>query len=293
MNYIPSNPSEVKSIIEAVNLKTYTRFQYLKSDCGVCKFPLACFPDGFNDLRFTPDGLLFDGADPDAEITLTDPPDVQPGDPVYAGDPTLYFERQPRPGEVKEGHLVALRAQALAKANPREVLYQEESLPAPRRDNIVELPRTEKQPDRRNSVGDKLKLAWLPVELYEAPAFQKLKLGEQELYRIYRTYCKRAGGKSKNSYVQIGVSQASDILDRRKKDMLGSSNLITRKAAEKIGTHEKTIRNYSLSLLKVGWIKKVLRGRPRKENPYVNKYLVVKSEKQRLKRIVDRKRPLS
>lgn len=301
MENIPASPAEVKSIIEAVNLKTHTRFTYLKGDHGVCKFPFKISPDGFKDLLFTKDGLMFDGADPDTYIALTEPPEVPPGDPLYAGDPTLYFKRPLRPGEVNNGHLVALQARARAEANPGKTQPAEKPRPAPRRDNVVPIgeiipdiiPTTPATPDvvkLLRSVGRELKLAWLPADLYESDSFQKLKLGEQELYRIYRTYSKQAGGESKNSYVRMGISQAGGLLERRKKDMIGSSNHGSRKVAEKIGTYKSSIKRYSLTLQKAGWIKKIVRGRPPEGRPYVNKYLVVKSEKQRFRAVVKKKK---
>jgi len=108
MQYIPSSPAEVKSIVEAVNLKTLKRFTYLKRPSDNKLFLFKVKPQGWHDLMFTEDGLVFDGADPDAEIILTEPVDVPPGDPLYAGDQTLSFERQVRPGEVVEAHLVAM-----------------------------------------------------------------------------------------------------------------------------------------------------------------------------------------
>jgi len=301
MENIPSSPADVKSIIEAVNLKTNTRFTYLKGDHGVCRFPFKISPDGFKDLLFTKDGLMFDGADPDTYIALTEPPEVIRGDPLYAGDPTLYFKRALKPGEVKDGHLMALQSQARAKANQGKTQPAEKPLPAPRLDNVY--PIGEIIPDiisttqatkdivkPLRSVGRELKLVWLPADLYESDSFQKLKLGEQELYRIYRTYSKLAGGGSKNSYDRMGIIQAAGLLERRKKDLLASSNHVSRKEAEKIGISERSVIRYSLTLQKAGWIKKIVRGRPAEGRPYVNKYLVVKSEKQRFGAVVKKKK---
>lgn len=150
MQTLPASVREVKSIIEAVNLKTFERFTYLKGKDNLCKFPFASTLDGFKDLLFTPEGLMFDGADPDVDICLTAPLAVSPGDPLYAGDPTLSFERQARPGEVTDLKLSIWRAHAAAAANPRESHQEEMPLPAPRRDNVIELPSAEKQPDRHD-----------------------------------------------------------------------------------------------------------------------------------------------
>lgn len=138
---------------------------------------------------------------------------------------------------------------------------------------------------RRSSVGKRLKLAWLPGEVIRSDSFQRLKIGERELFRILYTFCKRAGGGSRYSYNQTGIFQLAKLLALRKKDMLASSNPATRKDAEKIGTSKYSITRYLRNLKKSGWVKVVLRGYPGVPDspgkPRVNKFLVVKSEKQR------------
>lgn len=155
MSYIPSSVIEVKSIIEVVNLKTKTRFSYLKGVEDICEIPWKEFPDGFKDVIFTSNGLVRLGPDQESEFTIYEPPEVQPGDPLYAGDPTLYFERKARFKEVTGDDLTELRIKAKAKVNQREALMEsfsqpvtvdEEEVPlsSPKHDNVVNFPEAER-----------------------------------------------------------------------------------------------------------------------------------------------------
>jgi hypothetical protein len=211
MEFIPGSPAEVKNIIEAVNLKTFTRFTYLKGDRDIHKQPFEKFPDGFKNLLFTPDGLMFDGADPDAEIILTEPPDVQPGDPLFAGDPTLYFERKPKPGEVTDIKLQVLRIRALAEANPRPAAPEISILPAPRRDNVVKIPAAEKQIIRHNRPP--LDVVKYPHEIITGEAWKRV---YREMYKKskYLPTCEFWGYAGKSTKKARCYNQGNEELVR-------------------------------------------------------------------------------
>ena len=139
MNFIPQSPGEVKSIIEAVNLETLTRFKYLKGERALCEYPFEVNEKCFKDLGEVLDMALWNPADPDQEVIFTEKP--------Y---PTIYWERKPRTGEVKPIHVDWLRARALAESQPRRIEHADENEPAQGRSNVVHLPALERRPDRHD-----------------------------------------------------------------------------------------------------------------------------------------------
>lgn len=138
----------------------------------------------------------------------------------------------------------------------------------------------------RRSAGRDLKLAWLPAELLNLKSYQRLSLGAQEVYRIYRTYSKIPEGKSRYRYIQTGVAQTCQLLDQRKKDILRSGTPELRKRAARMGVSDKSVKRYLSELLKEGWLIRILQGYPGQNGvsaPRVNKFLLVMSERQRFK----------
>ena len=275
MNYLPTSVKEVKSIVVALNLKTNTVFKYMKCARGVCLLPQE---NGQFDFE--------DGLGEEMDMVCAFPPWVEPGAAGYEGDATLYYERPVKLGEVTELGLGWARAMAAARANPRQEPVREEPPEKRQRNNVVKITDVKKLSAGFRSVGRELKLAWLPVEIYEEKSFSKLKLGEQELYRICRTYAKHAVKETKPAYVEIGIAQAAGLLERRKKDMLASSSAVNRKAALKIRTNTYAVRRYFKTLKKNYWLECFVRGRPRKGSPYVSRYVVAMSEKQRFKMLM-------
>ena len=301
MRNLPASAHEVKRIIEAVNLRTDDVDLYTIDDRGISEKPFNKVPRRFEDIVAKPGGRAFIGYGPDLKTILSGPPDLQPPYPEYTGDPFMYFERPEDFMNVPKELLSRLGVHSTPNGSPKEN-QREASLrserprksktdqPAARPEKAVSVPAPRQAAAPRHSVGRKLKLSFLPAELYESPSFEKLKFQEQEVYRILYTYCKLAGGKSLNSYISIGADQAAELLERRKKDMLGSRNPVSRKAAEKISTSYRSTRRHLQKLRKAGWIVCVLRGNPSESGNFVSKYLVVKSEKQWKKRWVEKKK---
>jgi len=146
---------------------------------------------------------------------------------------------------------------------------------------------------RVQSVGRRLKLTRLPAELLESANFGALSLGAQEVYRIYRTYAEIPGGGSRNSYDQIGIAQTMKLLKQRKSDLMMSGTSEQRKKAAGMGASKASVQRYLADLVKSGWLYYVLRGYPGisgESNPRVNKFLVVKSENQRIYLIAEAKK---
>ena len=187
-----------------------------------------------------------------------------------------------------------------ASPEPREKTSPEPEKPVPR-DKVIPLRKEargkhEEPPPVPRSVGRKFKLRWIDSSFWESRAFEGLALGARELYRILLTFSKRPGGGSRYRYCQIGIEQARGLLDRRKEDLLRTKRGERRKEALGIGITERSVRRYLEALKKRGLIIQVVRGRPsdpaRDTSPYVSKYLVVVSERQRFKLTLDRKKGL-
>jgi len=150
MEYIPSSAAEVKTIIEAVNFKSLSRYTWLKGDGGLCKFPFGVSWDGDKELLFPLDLQDVAGDDPDRELLLADPPDLQPGEVACSQGVALYFGRPAKPGEIDELRLAIWRARAAQAANHHESHQGEMPLPAPGRDKVVELPGVDHRAERYN-----------------------------------------------------------------------------------------------------------------------------------------------
>ena len=186
------------------------------------------------------------------------------------------------------------------KPEPREKPSPESEKRVPRGEVIPLRKRRREKPEELppvpRSVGRKFKLRWIDSSFWESRAFEGLALGARELYRILLTFSKRPGGGSRYRYCQIGIEQARGLLDRRKEDLLRTKRGERRKEALGIGITERSVRRYLEALKKRGLIIQVVRGRPsdpaRDTSPYVSKYLVVVSERQRFKLTLDRKKGL-
>lgn len=150
VDYIPSHPTEVKGIVEAVNLTTLDRSMYLKGESQICPFPLDLIPNKVKDLATLLDEQIWDHADPDHEVAFLWPAEVQPWDSLPAEDGFLFFERKPRRGEVTDEKLEFFRARAAERANPRPVPKEEVPRPVRRRDNVLQMPEPKKRPVRHD-----------------------------------------------------------------------------------------------------------------------------------------------
>jgi hypothetical protein len=289
MEHISNALPNVKRIIEAVNLRTNDVDLYTINDRGISEKPFNMVPRRFEDIVADPGGRAFIGCGPDVKTIMAGQAVIEPPWPIYEGDVFLYLERPE--------HIVAMIEPLKRKFGIHDTedefqkrdRFKEDPHHEPKRENSEPSRETEPEADFIKTVGRDLKLAWLPAEIYESVSFQKLKLGEQELYRIYRTYCKVAGRDSRYSYMEIGVKQSSVLLKRRKQEMIGFSKKNSMEEVDRIGTDERTIKRYSLALQKAGWLKKVRRGYPSENGAFVNKFQVVKSEKQRYRAMRERK----
>ncbi|MBA7551891.1 hypothetical protein ES705_44442 [subsurface metagenome] len=142
-------------------------------------------------------------------------------------------------------------------------------------------------------VGRKLKLAYIPSEMFALGSFDGLCLGEIETYRIVRTFAKQAGGGSEFYYNQVGISQLCGLLEGRKADMLVRRKDERRREIEKIRTSDRSVRRYINRLVKRGLFERVARGRPKRKKDgrsYVSRYQVAMSERQRFKMLIERKK---
>ncbi|MBA7546878.1 hypothetical protein ES705_39279 [subsurface metagenome] len=142
-------------------------------------------------------------------------------------------------------------------------------------------------------VGRKLKLAYIPGEMFALGSFDGLCQGAIETYRIVRTFAKQAGGGSEFYYNQVGISQLCGLLERRKADMLVRRKDERRREIEKIRKSETSVRRYVTGLMKRGLLEEVVDGRPTSPEfgpGYVSKYQVAMSEKQRFKMLIERKK---
>ena len=142
-------------------------------------------------------------------------------------------------------------------------------------------------------VGRKLKLAYIPGEMFALGSFDGLCLGEIETYRIVRTFAKQAGGGSEFYYNQVGISQLCGLLEGRKADMLVRRKDEKRREIERIRTSLTSVRRYIKGLMKRGLFERVARGRPKRKRDgrsYVSRYQVAMSERQRFKMLIERKK---
>ena len=143
------------------------------------------------------------------------------------------------------------------------------------------------------AVGRKLKLAYIPGEMFALGSFDGLCLGEIETYRIVRTFAKQAGGGSELYYNQVGISQLCGLLEGRKADMLVRRKDEKRREIERIRTSLTSVRRYIKGLMKRGLFERVARGRPKRKRDgrsYVSRYQVAMSERQRFKMLIERKK---
>ncbi|MBA7535393.1 hypothetical protein ES705_27646 [subsurface metagenome] len=142
-------------------------------------------------------------------------------------------------------------------------------------------------------VGRKLKLAYIPGEMFDLGSFDGLCLGEIETYRIVRTFAKQAGRGSKFYYNQVGILQLCGLLEIRKADMLVRKKDEKRREVEKIRISNRSVRRYIKGLRKRGLLIRVAKGRqssPEFGPGYVSKYQVAMSEPQRFKMAIKRKK---
>ncbi|MBA7552862.1 hypothetical protein ES705_45439 [subsurface metagenome] len=142
-------------------------------------------------------------------------------------------------------------------------------------------------------VGRKLKLAYIPGEMFALGSFDGLCLGEIETYRIVRTFAKQAGGGSEFYYNQVGISQLCGLLEGRKADMLVRRKDEKRREIERIRTSLTSVRRYIKGLMKRGLFERVAKGRPKRKKDgrsYVSRYQVAMSERQRFKMLIERKK---
>jgi hypothetical protein len=143
------------------------------------------------------------------------------------------------------------------------------------------------------AVGRKLKLAYIPGEMFALGSFDGLCLGAIETYRIVRTFAKQAGGGSDFYYNQVGISQLCGLLEGRKADMLVRRKDEKRREVEKIRTSLSRVKVYVVRLMKRGLLERVARGRPKRRKDgrsYVSRYQVAMSERQRFKMLIERKK---
>ena len=141
-------------------------------------------------------------------------------------------------------------------------------------------------------VGRKLKLHYIPEEMFDLGSFDGLCLGEIETYRIVRTFAKQAGRGSEFYYNQVGILQLCGLLERRKGDMLVRKKDERRREIEKIRMNRENVRNYVLGLIERGLLERPVKGRPSSPEygpGYVSKYKVAMSESQRFKMAIKRK----
>jgi hypothetical protein len=179
MDYIPGSPAEVKSVIEAVNLKTFTRFTYLKGEHGICKFPIGIVEQGVKSLEAALDEFVWDPEDPDQEIRFEDLDQLPVGSGMDGGGLLMYRERKPRRGEGNAAQLELLQRRAAAEVNTRRSPPVEKPQPATRRDNVVQLPASDKPAVRyRRPSHDVLKY------------FQEAPIGEEWKRMYYVMYKK-------------------------------------------------------------------------------------------------------
>ena len=150
MENIPSSSAEVKQIIDVMSFRTGLRYAWLKGDDGLFKHPFGFSWDGDKELVFPLDLQDVAGDDPDRELLFMDPPDLQTDEVAHYNGAAVCFIRQAKPGEVDELRLAIWRARAEADAHPERARPAETSMPDPARENIVELPNVEKQPERHN-----------------------------------------------------------------------------------------------------------------------------------------------
>lgn len=139
----------------------------------------------------------------------------------------------------------------------------------------------------------RLKLYRIPQAFYNSEAFQDLKRGVIELYRILRTFSKIPKGDSLYHYNQVGLIQLSVYMKHRKEDLLATCSAKDRQGIENIRTSIRSAGRYKDTLCQRGLLYQVVRGRPesrKTKQPYVSKYLIVVSEKQRFKLIMERKK---
>ena len=91
MDIFISNLSEVKKIIEVVNLKTFIQTNYLKCNQGTYKYPLSVVQNAYKNIEAVLDRFIWDAADPNHAVVFDENPDL-----------AIYFERDPIPGEIDE-----------------------------------------------------------------------------------------------------------------------------------------------------------------------------------------------
>jgi len=130
-----------------------------------------------------------------------------------------------------------------------------------------------------------LKLYWIPVNFYNSAAFQGLKRGVIEAWRIIRTHAKKAKGGRRFHYNTIGLAQLCELMKWRKEDLLASCTAKERPEIEKIRFSHGSVWGYKERLCKRGLLKQVVTGKNNvkwNRPSYVSKYLVVVSEKQRI-----------
>jgi len=127
------------------------------------------------------------------------------------------------------------------------------------------------------SVGWKTKYYFIPRELYRSEEFQKLSLGAQETYRVWRNFAPLSKGKSKNRYCEMGINQGSAHLKKRKSDMVRYYGGEKLKRAKHMGTSPRQLKRYLAELLDVGLVVQEYHGWPDKG---VARYLVCVSWKQ-------------
>ena len=150
MEYIPSSAAKVKTIIDVMSFKTGLRYAWLKGDDGAYKHPFGFSWDGDKELIFPLDLQDVAGDDPDRELLLIDPPDLQPGEVACSEGVALCFNRPAKPGEIDELRLAIWRARAAAAANPERARPAEMTMPDPASDNIVELPGVDHRVEKHN-----------------------------------------------------------------------------------------------------------------------------------------------
>lgn len=179
-----------------------------------------------------------------------------------------------------------------------ESAVDSEAVPAPVRDREVvkAVARVEAlvpEPiPKHPPVGRKLRLNYIPEEMFDMGSFDGLCLGHIETYRIVRTFAKQAGGDSEWYYNQVGGSQLRGLLKRRKIDMLVRRKDERRREIEKMSTGITVVQEYVVGLMKRGLFERVVKGRPssKKYGPgYVSKYQVAMSEWQRFRMLIERK----
>jgi len=130
------------------------------------------------------------------------------------------------------------------------------------------------------SVGQKLKLAFIPGDFLDSKPFQGISRGQLELYRIHRTFKPKEKGRALYRYSEMGDKQLCGYMKKRKSDLLMTARGNKRKEIERMGTSERSIRNYNAGLLRRGLLIPVYHGWPDKG---VARRIVCTSEKQVIK----------